>query len=96
MRSGEMNYWILKPIGKSRGRGITLVNDISQVIYAESIIAQKYMKNPMLYKGFKFDLRIYALVTNMNPLELFIYKEGMFYKFRFRSYIIRTLQFGSI
>ena len=34
------------------------------------------MKNPILYKGFKFDLRIYALVTNMNPLELFIYKEG--------------------
>ncbi len=36
---GPMNYWILKPIGKSRGRGITLINELSQVIYAESIIA---------------------------------------------------------
>jgi hypothetical protein len=52
------------------------VNDLSQVIYAEQVILQKYMKNPMLYKGFKFDLRIYALLTNMNPLELFIYNEG--------------------
>ena len=34
-----MNFWILKPIGKSRGRGITLVNDISQVLYAEAIVA---------------------------------------------------------
>jgi tubulin polyglutamylase TTLL5 len=25
---GEYNIWIMKPIGKSRGRGITLVNDI--------------------------------------------------------------------
>jgi hypothetical protein len=30
----------------------------------------------MLIRGYKFDMRIYALVTNMNPLELFIYKEG--------------------
>ena len=47
------------------------------MIYAESIVAQKYMKNPMLIRGFKFDLRIYALLTNMNPLELFVYKEGI-------------------
>jgi len=31
----------------------------------------------MLIRGYKFDMRIYALLTNMNPLELFLYKEGM-------------------
>lgn len=28
----------MKPTGKSRGRGITVLNDISEVIYAEPVI----------------------------------------------------------
>ena len=75
-RGKSTNYWILKPVGKSRGRGISLINDISQVIYSEQVIVQKYLKNPLLLRGFKFDMRIYALVTSMNPLEVFLYKEG--------------------
>jgi len=34
------------------------------------------VKNPLLLNGYKFDLRIYVLVTSVNPLEIFIYKEG--------------------
>lgn len=30
----------------------------------------------MLLHGYKFDMRIYVLVTSMNPIEAFIYKEG--------------------
>lgn len=30
----------------------------------------------MLLNGYKFDLRIYVLVTSVNPIEMFIYKEG--------------------
>ena len=37
---------------------------------------QRYIKNPLLLNGYKFDLRIYVLVTSVNPLEMFIYKEG--------------------
>lgn len=32
--------------------------------------------NPLLLDGYKFDLRIYVLVTSFNPLEAFIYKRG--------------------
>ena len=75
-KEGLMNYWILKPAASSRGRGISLVNDIDQITYGESMIMQKYIKNPLLLNGYKFDLRIYVLVTSVNPLEAFIYKEG--------------------
>lgn len=73
---GQHNIWIMKPTGKSRGRGITVLNDISDVMYAEPVVLQKYLKNPLLLKGHKFDMRIYVLVTSFNPLEVFLYKEG--------------------
>ena len=75
-QEGKFNYWIMKPAAKSRGRGINVINDISSVIYGEPMIMQRYLKNPLLLNGYKFDLRIYVLVTSVNPLEIFIYKEG--------------------
>lgn len=73
---GKMNYWIMKPSASSRGRGIEVINTIDSVIYGEPMIMQRYLKNPLLINGYKFDLRIYVLVTSVNPLEMFIYKEG--------------------
>jgi len=75
-QEGKLNFWIMKPAAKSRGRGISLVNDLSQVIYGEPIVVQRYVKNPLLINGYKFDLRIYVVVTSVNPLEVFLYKEG--------------------
>ncbi len=58
-------------------RGISIIKDISQVSYSQPIVIQRYVSNPMLFMGYKFDLRIYVLVTSFNPLEAFIYKEGL-------------------
>jgi tubulin polyglutamylase TTLL5 len=38
---------------------------------------QEYIHNPFLIDGYKFDLRIYVLVTRVEPLTIFIYKEGL-------------------
>lgn len=73
---GLMNYWIMKPAAMSRGRGIEVINNISSVIYGEPMVMQRYLKNPLLLNGYKFDMRIYVLVTSVNPLEMFIYNEG--------------------
>jgi tubulin polyglutamylase TTLL5 len=37
------NIWIIKPIGKSRGRGITVINELSQVVYLEPVVISKYI-----------------------------------------------------
>ena len=66
----------MKPVSSSRGRGITVVSDIGQVCYGSAVVIQKYIMNPLLLDGYKFDLRIYVLVTSFNPLEAFIYKRG--------------------
>ena len=35
------------------------------------------MFQPFLIDGFKFDLRIYALVTACDPLRIFVFKDGL-------------------
>ena len=72
----DHNYWIMKPIGKSRGRGIKVIGSISELNYVDNIVVQKYISNPLLLDGYKFDMRIYVLVTSFHPLEAFVYKEG--------------------
>lgn len=35
------------------------------------------MHKPFLVDGFKFDLRIYVLLCGVDPLRIYIYKEGL-------------------
>jgi tubulin polyglutamylase TTLL5 len=37
-KEGKYNFWIMKPAAKSRGRGISLVNDLTQVVYGEPMV----------------------------------------------------------
>lgn len=43
----------------------------------ESCIISKYIPNPFLINGLKFDLRIYVMITSMDPWRIYIFNEGL-------------------
>ena len=69
--------FIIKPDRGAQGRGIFLVQDPMQCEkYNEMAVAQEYIP-PYLIDGYKFDLRLYVLITAVNPLRLYFHNEGM-------------------
>ncbi|TPX46495.1 hypothetical protein SeMB42_g03667 [Synchytrium endobioticum] len=111
--------WIMKPAGRAQGKGIFLINKLSQVNGwkrpdankkritgsntslagnaarasqlssaakknaeqeeeegVEAYIVQRYIENPFLIGGKKFDIRAYVLVTSYAPLTVYLHRNG--------------------
>jgi len=73
----EKGQWIVKPIASSRGRGIYLINNPNQVPLEDNIMVCRYIHNPLLIDGFKFDVRVYVAVTSYDPLLIYLFEEGL-------------------
>lgn len=69
--------FIIKPIRGSCGRGISIISQIPSSYVSPHVIAQKYITNPMLIHGNKFDLRFYVAVTSVDPLKVYVYNNGL-------------------
>ncbi|KAI7792587.1 tubulin polyglutamylase ttll6 [Triplophysa rosa] len=75
-RAKKHKTYICKPDSGCQGRGIYLTKS-SKDIRPEHMICQVYISKPFIFDGFKFDLRIYVLVTNCDPFRVFMYNEGL-------------------
>ncbi len=69
--------WICKPSASSQGRGIFLIDDLKDVVYDSPYVVQRYLADPYLIGGYKFDIRLYVLVNSFRPLEIFLYRRGL-------------------
>lgn len=71
--------FIIKPDAGSKGKGIFLLRDVDKIPtdFSTSYVAQRYLFNPYLLDGCKFDLRLYVLCTGCDPLRLFLHEEGL-------------------
>jgi tubulin polyglutamylase TTLL6/13 len=68
----------VKPEASCQGKGIFLTRGFEWLTGAsEHYVAQRYLHKPYLISGLKFDLRIYVLVTGVNPLRAYITREGL-------------------
>ncbi|KAL0992434.1 hypothetical protein UPYG_G00093260 [Umbra pygmaea] len=68
--------YICKPGTGSQGRGIYL-SMFKDIPHEEQMVCQVYISKPLLIDGFKFDLRMYVLVTSCDPFSIFLYEEGL-------------------
>ncbi|CAJ1085453.1 probable tubulin polyglutamylase TTLL9 [Xyrichtys novacula] len=98
--------WIMKPVAKSQGKGIFLFRKLKDIIdwkkdgtrseeqkdavQVENYVAQRYIENPYLINGRKFDLRVYVLVTSYAPLKAWLYRDG-FARFSNTRFSLNTI-----
>ncbi|XP_027752949.1 tubulin polyglutamylase TTLL6 isoform X4 [Empidonax traillii] len=81
--------FICKPDNSCQGKGIFITHHPEEIKHGERMICQQYISEPFLIDGFKFDMRIYVLVTSCDPLRVFLYKEGLA-RFATMRYINRS------
>ncbi|XP_058890677.1 tubulin polyglutamylase TTLL7-like [Acipenser ruthenus] len=73
----KQKTFIVKPANGAMGHGISLIRNCEKLPVQDHFIVQEYLDKPFLMEGYKFDLRIYILVTSCDPLRIFLYNDGL-------------------
>ncbi|KAM3591592.1 uncharacterized protein V6R79_004405 [Siganus canaliculatus] len=76
-RAKKSKTYICKPDAGCQGKGIFITRSNKDIHPGEHMICQVYISRPFIIDGFKFDLRIYVLVTSCDPFRVFMFHEGL-------------------
>ncbi|KAK2952131.1 putative Tubulin polyglutamylase TTLL4 [Blattamonas nauphoetae] len=79
--------YIHKPLASARGIGVRMM-DVNEMIglrnsesasfeISKRCILQEYIASPLLVAGYKVDLRLYVCITSVNPLRVYLFKDGL-------------------
>mmetsp|Transcript_123762 Transcript_123762/g.214556 ORF Transcript_123762/g.214556 Transcript_123762/m.214556 type:complete len:431 (+) Transcript_123762:43-1335(+) len=63
--------------------------------FRDSYIISRYINDPLLVGGKKFDMRLYVLVTSYRPLKVYLYKGG-FCRFCVEQYTTDVAEFDNV
>ena len=73
--------WLVKPANENQGKGIKIFHELDHIVrFLESSIKfsywviQKYLEKPLLYKGRKFDIRLWAFAHSCQ--DFYVYDTG--------------------
>ncbi|XP_042079445.1 tubulin polyglutamylase ttll6 isoform X1 [Haplochromis burtoni] len=76
-RAKKHKTYICKPDTGCQGKGIFITKSSKDIKPGEHMICQVYISRPFIIDGYKFDLRVYVLVTSCDPFSIFMFKEGL-------------------
>ena len=81
MKHCANNLWLVKPANSNQGKGIEIFNDYQEITkFIKSRprytcwVVQKYIERPLLFKGRKFDIRVWVLMNQRQ--DIYMYREG--------------------
>mmetsp|Transcript_28801 Transcript_28801/g.37837 ORF Transcript_28801/g.37837 Transcript_28801/m.37837 type:complete len:547 (+) Transcript_28801:157-1797(+) len=74
------NAWVVKPAAASCGRGILCSSSLTEILqkaedFDWNCVVQKYVEKPFLVQNYKFDVRLWTLVTSVEPLVIWGFSE---------------------
>jgi len=70
--------YIVKPPDGCKGQGIRIYNDpIAHTKASLACVVSRYIGDPLLINGAKFDMRIYVTVTCFQPLRVYVHEQGL-------------------
>ena len=79
--AGKSATYIAKPLQGSQGDNIVLFKDLRELQSKrfDELVVQRYINNPYLLNGLKFDIRLYIIITGTNEglTHAFLADEGL-------------------